>query len=194
VTKRVNDAVLGLLVEGGVAACTFSAVANRVGVERSTLYRRYGDRWAMLIDAILDYARILASPASLGSFREDLRFLLHRAAQILATPVGPSLWAVGAALRAGSAPEHRERFWRSRLIQIFPVVESAKMRGEIAADVDPVRLFAFALGAIHFRMLIIGEQVDSKIIDQIVDDICRLYCRPAESIKMKPPIESAEIE
>ena len=67
VSRRINDAVLKLLVEGGIEACTFAAVAERAAVERSTLYRRYEDRWAMMIDAILDYSADEASPVSLGS-------------------------------------------------------------------------------------------------------------------------------
>lgn len=177
VTRRINDAVLALLVEGGIGACTFAAVADRADVERSTLYRRYGDRWAMMIDAILGYAADEVAPLSLQSFREDLRFVLDRMAEVLATPLGPALWAVGAALRAGSAPEHRARFWETRLAQILPIIDQAKGRGELDPGVDPEEVFAFAMGAVHFRMLVIGERIGSKVVDQIVDDVCRLYCR-----------------
>jgi AcrR family transcriptional regulator len=178
VTRRINYAVLKLLVDGGIGACTFAAVAERAGVERSTLYRRYGDRWAMMIDAILEFAAREASAVSLGSFAKDLRFLLDRMAEILATPIGPALWAVGAALRAGSAPEHATRFWQTRLTQVLPMIEAAKARGELAADVDPEEVFAFAAGNLHFRMLVIGERMDSAAIDRIVDCVCRLYGRP----------------
>jgi AcrR family transcriptional regulator len=192
VTRRVNDAVLGLLVDGGIGACTFAAVAERAEVERSTLYRRYGDRWAMMIDAILGYSADEAAAVSLGSFREDLRFVLDRMAEILATPLGPAVWAVGAALRAGAAPEHRVRFWESRVHQILPIIDQAKARGELAADLDPEEVFAFAMGAVHFRMLVIGERVNSTRIDQIVDDVCQLYCRRRSSIEMEPAVAAAE--
>jgi AcrR family transcriptional regulator len=192
VTRRVKDAVLELLVDGGISACTFAAVAERAEVERSTLYRRYGDRWAMMIDAILDHSEDEAAAVSLGSFREDLRFVLGRMTEILATPLGPALWAVGAALRAGSAPEHRTRFWETRVGQILPIVEDAKARGELAADVDAEEVFAFAMGAVHFRMLVIGERVDLKTVDQIVDDVCRLYRRKKRSVEVKPAVAAAE--
>jgi AcrR family transcriptional regulator len=192
VTRRVNDAVLELLVEGGLGACTFAAVAERAAVERSTLYRRYEDRWAMMIDAILGYAADEAAAVSLGSFREDLRFVLDRMAEILATPLGPALWAVGAALRAGAAPEHRARFWETRVHQILPTFEAAKARGELAAGTDAEEIFAFAMGAVHFRMLVIGERVDSKRVDQIVNDICRLYCVRSPSVEVEPAIAAAE--
>lgn len=192
-SKRVNDAVIELLIDGGIDACTFASVAERAGVERSTLYRRYGDRWAMMIDSIIGYARNEAAAVSLGSFRKDLAFLLDRMAEILATPLGPALWAVGAALRAGSAPEHKARFWDSRLTQVLPIVTAAKARGEIPDDVDPEELLTFAMGAVHFRMLVIGKRVDSKTVDQIVDDVCRLYCRQKKSVEVKPAVAAAEV-
>jgi AcrR family transcriptional regulator len=180
-------------VEGGVAACIFSNVAERAGVERSTLYRRYGDRWAMMIDAILGYSADEAAAVSLGSFREDLRFVLDRMAEILASPLGPALWAVGAALRAGSAPEHRDRFWQTRVRQLLPIVDQAKARGELPEGVDAEEVYAFAMGAVHFRMLVIGERVDTKRVDQIVEDVCRLYGRNQHSVEMEPAVTTAKI-
>lgn len=188
VTSRVNDAVLQLLIAGGVGACSFAAVADKACVERSTLYRRYGDRWAMMIDAILGFAANEASAVSHGSFRADLRFVLDRMAEILASPLGPAIWSVGAALRAGSAPEHRDRFWFARVKQINPIVDLAKARGELAEEVDPEEVYAFAMGAVHFRMLVIGRAVDSHQLDQIVDDVCRLY-----SVEVKPPVAAAKV-
>jgi len=177
VTRRINDSILALLAEGGVPACTFSNVAERAGVERSTLYRRYPDRWEAMIDAIIDFAEHSGTvPQTLGSFAEDLRFILMRMGEILATPVGPALWAVGAALRGGAAPQHADRFWQGRVAQVRPIIEAAIERGELAPDVDVEEVFAFAAGAIHFRMLVIGKKVDARIVDRIVDRICELYC------------------
>ena len=53
VTHRIHAAILELLIEGGVQECTFSAVAERAKVERSTLYRRFPDRWEAMIDAFM---------------------------------------------------------------------------------------------------------------------------------------------
>ena len=183
VTRRVKESVVQLLIEGGMDACTFAAVAEHARVERSTLYRRYGDRWAMMIDAILDFAADEIPSDSTGSFAEDLRFLLDRTAEILATPLGPAVWSVGAALRAGSAPEHRARFWQTRFRQISPIFEAAKARGELAEDTNEEEVLAFALGAVHYRMLVIGERVDSAMTERIVDCVRRLYCRPGRQSK-----------
>lgn len=190
----MNDAVLALIFEGGIAACTFGAVAAEAGVERSTLYRRYGDRWAMMIDVIIGHTVDETSPVLPGSFREDLRFMLQRQSEILATPLGPALWAVAAALRAGMAPEHRERFWRAQLEHFLPIVEAAKDRGELPRKADAETMLVFALGAIHFRMLSQGQQVSPGTIGGIVDAVCHLHGRSQRSIEMQAPVSSPEIE
>ncbi len=55
VTRRINKAVIELLAEGGVEACTFQSLASRAGVERSTLYRRDPELWPTIIGAIIEF-------------------------------------------------------------------------------------------------------------------------------------------
>jgi AcrR family transcriptional regulator len=194
VTQRINDAVVHLLVERGIEGCTLAAVAQRAKIERSTLYRRYGDRWAMIIDAIVCFTADEIPVSSLGSFRQDLRFLLGRTAELLATPLGPAFWAAAAAVRAGSAPEYRTRFWTMRFTQIEPIIDAAKSRGELAQEVDAEELLSTALGILHYRMLIMGQSVNAAIIDRIVDRTCRLCCRRTASVEMQPAITPAEVK
>lgn len=176
VTQRINAAIVDLLAEGGLAACTFSNVAERAHVERSTLYRRFPDRWAAMIDAIIALTADETPGPTSGSFATDLSIVLNRTAEVLASPLGPAVWAVGAALRAGSAPEHAERFWGARRRQLDPLFDAAVEGGELPPTVDREELFAFAAGAVHFRMLIIGQRPTPRDIDRIVERVCALYC------------------
>ena len=94
VTQRVHDAIIALLIEGGVQACTFSAVADRAGVERSTLYRRFPDRWEAIIDALMARAGAEVMPQLSDNFADDLRSVLRRLRDALKSPLGPALLAV----------------------------------------------------------------------------------------------------
>lgn len=175
VTRRINDAVLELLAEGGIDACTFQNVANRAGVERSTLYRRCPDRWQAIIDAIIEFARREAAFHDTGTFRGDLSANLHNLANVLNGPLGSALITVAAALQGGAAPGQGERFWASRMKLLAPTFERAVARGEISADADWEEIFSMAAGPIYFRRLIASRPIGDEWIEKVVDEICARY-------------------
>ncbi len=178
VTNRVHDAIIELLAEGGVQACTFSAVADRAGIERSTLYRRFPDRWEAIIDALMDVAAKDMLPDVGDSFAGDLRSVLRKVRDALDSPLGPAVLAVAIELQAGRGAYPRAYFDR-RMEQLQPMFEAAIARGELAADVDCETLFSCAAGPIYFRKFIAARALDDAFIDEIVDNICRLYCMEA---------------
>jgi AcrR family transcriptional regulator len=178
VTRRVHDAVLGLLIEGGDESCSFQNVARRANVERSTLYRRYANRWAMMSDAFAAaYVDDLAFEPT-GSFRTDLICHLSRVAHTLGSPLGMAMLAAGAVARLD--PTSRDAaggFWQFRKAQQLPFVQAAIDRGELRADVSLDELFAAADGPLYFRLLIIAQPIDKAWIEQTVDRVCKAFCR-----------------
>ena len=183
VTSRIREAVLQLLVEEGVTGCTFNAVARRAGVERSTLYRRYPDRWEMMIDMFMAHAAIDVMPDLGHSFAQNLRSVLGRLVATLMTPLGPAVIAVAAELRASKSNVHPRQYFDRRMAQLGPMFEAAIERGELPADVDREALFTFAAGPIYFRIFIAGREVDDTFIDAIIDSVCQAFgtssCSPA---------------
>ncbi len=179
VTRRINEAVLSLLIEGGTDACTFQNVAAKAGIERSTLYRRNPDRWPTIIDAIIEFADRATPVADTGSFRDDLRLMLHRLRIVLASPLGPPVMGVAAALQGGAAPTQSERFWESRRKQLAPMFDAAIARGELDPDVNREQLFAMAAGPLFFYAFVIGREADDGTINGIVEMVCDRYGVPA---------------
>lgn len=175
VTRRVNEAVLQLLAEGGVAACTFAHVAERAEVERSTLYRRYEDRWIMIMDATIASAANIISDSS-GSFAGDLKAILTMGAETLSGPFGEVVLALAAALRGSNRESHMRRFWDNRMEQLAPMFGAAIARGELDPAVKPDELFAFAAGPLYFRTVISAQGIDEAWIDRIVENVCDRYC------------------
>ena len=175
VTRRINEAVLALLLEGGIDACTFQNIAARADVERSTLYRRFPDRWPTIIGAILEFTERETPVAETGSFKGDLFEALCRVAEVLTGPLGPPLLTVAAALRAGEAPGERERFWASRRKQLDPMFEAGIARGELAPDVDREEVFEMAAGPLYFRTFVSGRALEQAFIHKVVDQVCDRY-------------------
>jgi AcrR family transcriptional regulator len=177
VTRRINQAVLELLVEGGIDACTFQNVAGKAGIERSTLYRRNPDRWPTIITAIIELADRETASFDTGSFRDDLANTLNNLTKVLTSPLGPALIEVAGALQAGVAPGQAERFWASRQQQLAPMFEAAIARGELPEDVDRDELFAMAAGPIYFRRFISAQPLTETWVRKVVDQVCDHYCR-----------------
>lgn len=175
VTRRIHQAVLELLAEGGIDACTIQNLASRANIERSTLYRRNPDRWPIIIDAIIDFAERETAPHDTGSFRGDLRATLLNLARALNGKLGPALMAVAAALQGGAAPGQAERFWQSRMKRLDPMFDKAIDRGELQPDLEREELFSMAAGPIYFRRFIASRQVDDAWVEKVVDDVCRNY-------------------
>lgn len=176
VTHRVHDAIVDLLIEGGVQACTFSAVADRAGVERSTLYRRFPDRWEAIIDALMDRAAADVMPDLGDTLRSDLASVLRKLRDTLNSPLGPAVLAVAIELRTTDGKEYPRAYFARRMDQLAPMIDAAIARGELTADVDREELFTFAAGPIYFRTFIASRSVDDVFIDSLVEKVCRLYC------------------
>ena len=183
VTNRVNDAIVELLIEGGVQACTFTAVAERAGIERSTLYRRFPDRWEAIIDALMARAAKDVLPDPGETFAHDLRSVLRRLRDTLRSPLGPAVLAVAVELQSGSADSYPRAYFDRRMAQLDPMFEAAIERGELPADIDREALFTQAAGPIYFRTFIADRPVDDAFVDHLVESVCWLYCsgpgRPA---------------
>ena len=178
VTRRIHEAILELLAEGGVENCTFQNVAARAGIERSTLYRRNPDRWPTIMQAIIHLADRETASFGTGSFRTDLLGTLLNLVGVLNSSLGPPLMSVAAALQRGAAPGQAEMFWESRQQQLAPMFERAIERGELRADVDRDRLFAMAAGPIYFRRFIASQPVDEEWVRGVVEQVCDSFGVP----------------
>ena len=178
VTKRINEAILDLMAEGGIENCTFQNVAARAGVERSTLYRRSPDRWPTIMQAIIDLAGRETGSFDTGAFRTDLLATLLNLLRVLNGPLGPPLMSVAAALQRGAAPGQAEAFWRSRQKHLAPMFEAAIERGELPAEVDRDRLFAMAAGPIYFRRFIASQPVSEEWVRGVAHQVCDCFGVP----------------
>ena len=178
VTRRINDAILELMAEGGIEHCTFQNVAARAGIERSTLYRRNPDRWPTIMEAIIHLAERETASFRTGAFRTDLAGTLLNLARVLNSPLGAPLMSVAAALARGEAPGLGETFWQSRQKHLAPMFEAAIERGELPADVDRDELFAMVAGPIYFRKFIAFQPVSDDWVRKIVDQVCDSYGVP----------------
>jgi AcrR family transcriptional regulator len=174
-SKRVRAAAIAAtlaeLADGGYTALSVERVARRAGVNKTTLYRRWGSREELVLEAMLERAGEHISVPDTGSLRDDLLELARTAAANAATPeVAAMARAVAAeSPRDSRLAEANGRFWAERLALDRVIVERAIERGEIRPGLDPSRVIEAVLGPIHLRLLLTGEPVDGDFLEEIVD-------------------------
>jgi AcrR family transcriptional regulator len=176
-TARVRAAAIAAtlaeLADVGYSALTLESVAKRAGVGKTTLYRRWGTREELVLDAMLERAGEHISVPDTGSLREDMLELAVTAAANAATP---EVAAMARAVAAGSPHDARlaaanRRFWAERLALDGAIIERAIERGEVETGTDPVRVIESVLGPIHLRLLLTGEAVDRAFLEGVVDTV-----------------------
>jgi AcrR family transcriptional regulator len=149
---RVYDSACQLYARLGWAGTSIEAVAREAKVGKSSIYRRWSDAGAVLVDAL--GARIeLPLDIDTGSVRDDLVILARAIWQLLISDVGESLVRLSA--EAATIPVLWTR-WRAfsdaRIAGMGEIVQRGIARGELRADTAvPVLLDALFGGLlIHY--------------------------------------------
>ena len=164
-------ATLTELTELGYSALSLESVARRAGVHKTTLYRRWGTREELVLEAMLERAGERISVPDTGSLRADLLELARTAA---ANASSPEVAAMARAVAAQAPFDDRlaaanRQFWKERLALDGAIVERAIERGEVPVGTPPGPVIEAVLGPIHLRLLLTGEQVDRRFLERTVD-------------------------
>jgi AcrR family transcriptional regulator len=148
VRDAVHDAVVELLAAGEIDAA-IPKIAERAGVNPTSIYRRWGSRDHLLLDAAVTRLRATSPIPDTGSLRGDLlgwaegveRAMRDRRGQILLR-----------ALVATMAPEQEPvEYLKARGDDLQAALDKAVARGETVPTVDEV--LDFVLAPLYLRVL-----------------------------------------
>lgn len=171
VRAAVRAATLAELAERGYQGLTVDAVAERSGVHKTTVYRRWGNVEGLIADA-LELASGEPWPVpDTGDIAGDLRALTREVLIGFTDPEdGPVATAfVSAAVQNPSAARALHAFLAARHEQAAPVVRRAVARGELPADTDPTEVVRVAVAPLYYRLFVSGEPVDTTVADRAAD-------------------------
>lgn len=163
-------ATIELLCKEGFAGTTVEAVAERAGVSKATIYRRWATREDLLIAAGGEMGSCPDDPDS-GNLRDDLLVLIGALVSMATdTPVGDLLHAV--IDEAARNPELRIRLDAhidARRAPLRAVLARAEERGELAPGVDRELLADLLAGPVFTRLLVTGGPLADGVATAIVD-------------------------
>jgi AcrR family transcriptional regulator len=160
VRRRVLAATSDLLVEGGFDAVSVDAVAERSGVHRATVYRRWADVGGLLADVLAAATTDGWRPPDTGSLRGDLRAVNREvhAALTGGSPITTAL--IAATFRSPPAADALRTFWLGRFERCAEIVTRAVRRGELPGPVDPEELLVAATSPLYFELLLLRRPAD----------------------------------
>jgi AcrR family transcriptional regulator len=190
--ERSNQAILDatrelMNAEGGVRTLTVEAVAARSGVAKTTIYRRWRDKWELALDAVMiDMLPRFANPIDVGDTRKELITFLDSVTKLWASPpYGPAMQ--GLVSEIATEPElarvYREQVVEPRREQLRPVIERGIARGELRPGTDVRLVHELLVGPILYRLLLSGPPLDRKLTNSLVDAVLDSFSPAAKTTK-----------
>ncbi|MFI5956017.1 TetR/AcrR family transcriptional regulator [Cryptosporangium sp. NPDC051539] len=183
VENRIATAALAIYGDHGWAGFNFEAVARAADVSRDSLYRRWKDRRALLVDAI---ARVEPAPTSVDglSLRDTLlRTALSSLERYLA-PGGNALLRLY--VEAPQDPELLELFHREVITPAVrrtrQLVRDAVDAGSLPAEANPTAIIDSVFGAVLMHVLATPAELRPKMVEQAeqyVTDVVDMTLRGA---------------
>ncbi len=167
----VRRATLAELAEHGFRGLTVENVAERSGVHKTTVYRRWGSVEGLISDALeLAGAEPWPIPDT-GTIEGDLRGVARLVQNGFADPeLGPVSSAfVAAAMQNPDAARALHDFFESRHEQSSRVVRRAVERGELPDTVDVLEVIRVAVAPIYYRLFVAHEPVTRADADRAAD-------------------------
>lgn len=155
VRSAVLEATADLLVESGLEKVELSAVAQRAGVSKSTVYRRWGTVTALVADLLVEMANTSSKRPTTGSLDGDLLAIAKLIQRTLADPRQGRLFAaiIAAATCSRHTAEALADFYNARIEEFRPVVIDGISRGEAPPGTDPAEVIRYLSAPLYYRML-----------------------------------------
>jgi AcrR family transcriptional regulator len=181
----ILDATLELLAERGFHATTMDAIAERAGVGKNTIYRRWPTKDDLVIDAVLYFTAVLelrTGPdddiyASLLDYTQRVERLFEES---FVNRLIPSL--LGELQRDPAfAHAYAERVVKPLRAPVVALLELARERGELRPDVDPDQVADLLVGPGFFRMLFAFglPETEPTYAETLLDAIWRGVAAPS---------------
>lgn len=172
--QAILDAVLQILADEGWSGLTMQGIAQRAGVGKGAIYRRWRTREAVLTAAVRGVVSEIGLPDR-GSIRGDLLELMQRAVAVYRGPSGRLMPGLVSAMAQHEkvATAVREAFLAPRRRALREVLERGVERGELRSDIDRELALDFLGGPLFYRLLITGGPLDESLAEGTVDVMLR---------------------
>jgi AcrR family transcriptional regulator len=170
IRAQVMPAVIDELARWGVERFSVEAMAERHRLDAAMIYRYWGDRQRLIVDAAIADVEALDSAADTGSLRGDLLALARAVTDRVNTEVGRTMLRAVVMDRPGHHDEDtRMMFWGARFNVVRAVVDRARERGELREGVNTLAAVMMVLAPLNIRALYSDAPIDDDYCVAIAD-------------------------
>jgi AcrR family transcriptional regulator len=180
--QAIFAAAAELIGERGYDGFSMAAVADRAGVAKTTVYRRWPTRSHLVLETMTSVMRV--SLIDSGDLRADLVSFARTLAAGLRAP-GTRRLVAEVSLASAQQPELADAFQRlftQRRGTALTTLHRAQAAGELRAGVDPELLIDQLSGALHYRMMLGGDGPTDVYAERLVDAILEGALPPGSDV------------
>jgi len=173
--ERLLSAAREIFLASGLKGARTKDVAERAGVSRATIYRRYPSK----VDLIVEAGGCLASDdiafPDTGNLRDDLRGLARSLVTAFKdSPAGRVMPVmIFERRRYPELDAGYRKFLSDRKARTRRVLQRAVERGELPSDTDVGVMSSMLVGPIFHRLIITQEPLNDAFVDALVDALLR---------------------
>jgi AcrR family transcriptional regulator len=173
--EAILDAAVDVFIECGWDGLTIEGVAARAGVGKTTIYRRYPSRVALLLAAAQRLAQEKSTVADTGTLRGDLVAVVENFLGMLTTSrTGRAIPVmVAATARNPELASAYTAFIAERRAASGQPIERAIRRGELPIDVDVSLALDLLVAPVFYRAFVSREPIDETYVTNLVDSVLR---------------------
>ncbi len=167
----VLEVTLAQLAQVGFARLSIPEIAAVAGVNKTSIYRRWVDKAALVRDALGTAMSHADKVPETGNLRQDLIALARTVGEFTQSQVG--LAVVRVLLAEGGNPEVRllanAAYQEAGRRGPWEVLARAGKRSELKKHIDPSLVLFTIAGAIMHRVFVEQRDVPDEFLEQLVD-------------------------
>jgi AcrR family transcriptional regulator len=168
VRAAVLEAALAELGQHGYAGLSIEQVAERARVNKTTIYRRWQTKDALLGDALACAVNTAVPVPDTGAAGTDLRQFARSIVDILTSDAGRAVASAlfSDAARTPQVARIKRDLFAERHKVAAPIAERAIRRGELPPGTDARELIGLTVAPLYYRLLVTGEPIDYAVADR----------------------------
>lgn len=185
--EAILRATLAILAEAGYGDLTVERIAERAGVGKATIYRRWDSKDDVVLAAVEQLSAEVPVPDT-GDLRSDLTAIAEGLAAVFRAPDAGRLVATltaQMALTPELANALRGGFLTARRAAARTVFERGRTRGDVRDDLDTDVAIDLLAAPFYYRLLITGDPIDEAFARRVVEAVIR-FTAPADPRARQP--------